>query len=123
MFHGPLTGSLQTLYIFFGIAALVGIVTGMSLHYISGFIISLLNLDASPEERRGRTLASYRAEKRERWDAKEPIMKFRQKDEVPQRNDLGSNEDYLKWNSVKKDQGQGGNRFNTILEEDTSDGF
>lgn len=122
-FIGPLTGSLQTLYIFFGIAALVGIVTGMSLHYLSGFIISLLNLDASPEEQRGRTLASYHAEERERWDAKGPIMTPGQKGEGPLRNNLRLKEDYMDRISVTQDQ-RSGNRFNTILEEeDSSDGF
>ena len=122
--HGSLTESVQTLYIFFGIAALVGIVTGTSLHYVSGFIISILNLDSSIEEQRGRTLASYRAEKQERRDAKDPILKFRQKDEGLQRNDLKLREDYTNWNLSEQDRGRGGNRFNTILEEeDTSDGF
>ena len=123
MFHGPLTGPLQTLYIFFGTAALVGIVTGMSLHYVSGFIISLLNLDNSPEEQRGRTLASLHAEERERWDAKDPIIKPRQEGEGPHRDNLRLKEDYKDRNSVTQDQ-RSGNRFNTILEEeDSSDGF
>ena len=90
---------------------------------MSGFIISILDLDCSPEEQRGRTLASYRAEKQESRDGKDPIMKLRQKDEGLQRNDLGMREDYRNWNSSKQDRGQSGNRFNTILEEeDTSDG-
>jgi hypothetical protein len=123
MFHGPLTGSPQTLYIFFGIAALVGIITGMSLHYISGFIISLLNLDASPEERRGRTLTSYRAEERERGDMKDPITKLGQKREGPHRDSVSLEEDYMDQNSAMQDQ-LSGSRFNTILEEeDSSDGF
>lgn len=123
MFYGPLTGSLQTLYIFFGIAALVGIVTGASLHYISGFITSLLQLDASAEEQRGRTLASYRAEEQERWDAKDSIMRLRQKEEGPHRDDLRLKEDSMDRNSLVQDQ-RSGTRFNTILEEeDSSDGF
>lgn len=123
MCHGPLTGSLQTLYIFFGIAALVGIVTGASLHYISGFIMSLLQLDAPPEEQRGRTLASYRAEEQERWVAKNPIMKLRQKEEGPHRDNLRLKEESTDRNLVVQDQ-RSGNRFNTILEEeDSSDGF
>lgn len=117
-------GKFESLYIFFGIAALVGILTGTSLHYISGFIISALNLDSSPEGQRGRTLASYRAEKQARRDAKDPITNLRQKDDGLRRKDLRVREEYMNWNSSKQDRGRGGNRFNTILEEeDTSDGF
>lgn len=123
-FVSPLTASLKTLYIFFGIAALVGIVTGTSLHYVSEFITSILNLDASPEAQRVRTLTSYRAEKRERRDAKDPIMKLRQKDKGLQKNDLKLREDYVDWKLSKQDRGRGGSTFNTILEEeDSSDGF
>ena len=124
MFYRSLTVSPQTLYIFFGIAVFVGILTGMSLHYVSCFITSILNLESSPEGQRGRTWASYRAEKQERRDAKDPIMKIRHKDEEPQRNDPRSREDYMNWNSSKRNRGRGGNGFNTILEEeDSSDGF
>ncbi|KAL9124346.1 MAG: hypothetical protein Q9175_008231 [Cornicularia normoerica] len=114
---------MQTLYIFFGIAALVGIVTGTSLHYVLGFIISILNLDSSPEEQEGRALASYRAEKQERRDAKDPIMRLRQKEGL-QKNDLSLREECMDWNTSKQDRGRGGNRINTILEEeDSSDSF
>ncbi|KAF6223482.1 hypothetical protein HO133_000325 [Letharia lupina] len=117
-------GKFETLYIFFGIATLVGLVTGTSLHYVSGFITSILNLDSLPEQQRGRTLASYRAEKQERRDAKDPIMELRQKDEGLQGNDLRLREDYMNWSLSKQGRGRGGPRFNTILEEeDTSDGF
>ncbi len=56
----------QTLYIFLGVAVLVGALTGTSLHYASGLIVSLLRLKSQPEEQRGRTLASYRQEKRDK---------------------------------------------------------
>lgn len=122
--HGSLTRSLQPLYIFFGIAALVGVITGTSLHYVSGFIISILNLDSSPEEQRGRTLASYRAEKQERLGVKDPILRLGQKDETIQRNDVELRKDYVSWYSSQQNQGRRENRFNTILEEeDSSDGF
>lgn len=118
-------GLLQTLYIFLGIAALVGFVTGTSLHYFSCFIISVLNLDSSPGEQRGRTLAAYRADKQERRDAQDPIMKLRQDAEAFRRNDLGSMEDYSKWNASEQDRGRGVSRIiDTILEEeDSSDDF
>lgn len=95
----------------------------MSLHYVSGFIMSLLNLNASPEEQRGRTLVSLHAKEREKWDAKDPTMKPGQKGEGPHRENLRLKEDYMDRISVTQDQ-RSGNRFNTILEEDdSSDGF
>ena len=121
--HGVLTGS-QTLYIFFGIAALVGIVTGMSLHYVSAFIISILSLESPPEKPRGRTLASYRAEKQKRWNVNHSVMKLRQIDGGPKRNEFHSEEDCTNKGSAKPNRRPGGSRFNTILEEeDSSDGF
>lgn len=69
-------------------------------------------------------MASYRAEKQERRNAKDPIINLRQKDDGLRKNDLRLREDYMNWDSSKKDRGRAGNRFNTILEEeDTSDGF
>ena len=115
---------MQTLYIFFGIAALVGMVTGTGLHYVSGFIISMLNLQASPEQQRGATLASCRAEKQVRQDAKDTIVKVVQNDEGFQRDKYLLRDDLVNWNTSKQDRGRGGDRFNTILEEeDSSDGF
>ncbi len=95
----------------------------MSLHYASGFIISMLDLESSPREGRGQTLASYRAEKQERRYAKDQITELMHNDEGFQRNDLRLGEDHTNWNISKEDRGRGGNRFTTILEEDTSDGF
>ena len=84
----------------------------------------MLNLDSSLEGQRRRTLASYRAEKQERRNAKDPVTGLRQKDDDLRRNnDLRLREDYINWDSSKRDRGRAGNRFNTILEEDTSDGF
>ena len=116
-------GSVQTLYIFFGIAALVGIVTGTSLHYVSSFIISMLDLDRSSEEQRGQSLASYRAEKRERAHAEIPILESRQKQRL-QNNDLGLREEYMDWSTIKRGRERVGIRINTIIEEeDSSDCF
>ena len=115
---------MQTLYIFFGIAALVGMVTGTGLHYVLGFIISMLNLQASPEQQRGATLASCRAEKQVKQGAKDTIVKVVQNDEGFQGDKFMLRDDLVKWNTSKQDGGRGGNRFSTILEEeDSSDGF
>ena len=116
-------GSVQTLYIFFGIAALVGIVTGTSLHYVSSFIISMLDLDRSPEEQRGQSLATCRVEKRERAHAEIPILEARQK-QILQNNDLGLRENHMDWNAIKRGRERVGIRINTIIEEeDSSDCF
>ncbi|KAI4131180.1 MAG: hypothetical protein LQ338_001385 [Usnochroma carphineum] len=57
----------ETLYIFVGAALLVGVVTGATLHYASAFLIALMNLESQPEEEpRGRTMASYRAERKDK---------------------------------------------------------
>lgn len=115
---------MQTLYIFFGIAALAGMVTGTGLHYVSGFIISMLNLQASPEQQTGATLASCRAEKQLRLGAKDTIVKAVPNDEDLQRHKFMLRDDLVNRNTSKQDRGRGGNRFNTILEEeDSSDGF
>ena len=116
-------GAVQTLYIFFGIAALVGMVTGTSLHYVSGFITSMLDLDQSPEEQRGQPLVSYRVKKRERAHAEIPILESRQKQRL-QINDPGLREEYTDWNTIKRGRGRAGIRINTIIEEeDSSDCF
>lgn len=58
--HG--SRSVQTLYIYVGVALLVGVATGATLHYASAFLTGLMNLESQPEEEpRGRTVASYRA--------------------------------------------------------------
>lgn len=113
---------LQTLYVFFGIAVLVGGLTGFSLHYVSAFFVSILNLESHPNEYRGRTLASYRAERQARKDTRDPLRK------LEQRSDLSKDIDTLKdehaaWERLKKIRGRTGGQLvpNTILEEDSMD--
>ena len=86
---------------------------------MSGFIMSMLNLESSTEEQRGRILASYRAEKHKRRDAKDQIPRLVHNDVGLQRNGSRSSKDYMNCNISKRD----GNRFNTIEEENTSDDF
>jgi len=69
---------VQTLYIYFGVAITIGLLTGTLLHHLSGTINALLRIDgASQAERRrrileqqqqdrGRTAAAYRADRAER---------------------------------------------------------
>lgn len=60
----------QTLYIFFGVAIIVGLITGLILHFLSKTSTHMLGLDIPPLERekkaRGHTAASYRASRDQR---------------------------------------------------------
>ncbi|MCJ1434111.1 hypothetical protein MMC27_003477 [Xylographa pallens] len=109
---------LETLYIYFGVAALVGICTAAILHYSMTFVIKNLRIDGSGEER-GRTLSSYRAEKTERQAEKirQTLPKVGLK---PKRLDTGVKEEYSKW--LKQDKGFAtkGLLSTTILEEEDS---
>lgn len=53
---------VQTLYIYLGVAAVIGLVTGSILHLSSTVLISLFDLTPVPEEI-GRSAASVRAER------------------------------------------------------------
>jgi len=50
----------QTLYIYLGVAVIVGLITGSILHLSSSVLVSLFNLSSNPEQS-GRTAASIRA--------------------------------------------------------------
>jgi len=115
----------QTLYIFFGVAALVGLVTGTGLHYASGFIASVLKIDSRAEERQARSIAEYRARRQEQLEkeARSPML--------PQvalsQPQVGGamKEEYHEW--LRQDKGLQGKKGlipSTILEEDdSSDAF
>lgn len=62
----------ETLYIFFGVATLVGIITGTSLHYVSTFLASVLKIDGRPQERRARNVEGSEVGKLEKLEAREP---------------------------------------------------
>ena len=84
----------------------------------------MLNLETSPEEQRGRTLASYRAEKHERRYANDSMTTVVHNDRSRQRNELRLWDDRMSWSVSNREQGRAGSRVNTILEEeDSSDGF
>jgi len=109
---------LETLYIYFGVAALVGICAAATLHYSMTLIVRSLRIDGTAEER-GRTLSSYRAEKTERQAEKmrQTLPKVGLK---PMRLDTGLKEEYSDW--LKQDKGFGtkGLLSTTILEEEDS---
>ncbi|MCJ1388352.1 hypothetical protein MMC18_001198 [Xylographa bjoerkii] len=123
LIHGVLwpirqLGKLETLYIYFGVAALVGILTGAILHYSINFIVRSLGIDRVAQER-GRTLSSYRAEKTER-QAKKMRQTLPKVGLKPLRPDTVLKEEYSDW--LKQDKGFGtkGLLSTTILEEEDS---
>lgn len=68
---------VQAVYIFIGVALLVGLAIGATLYYASAFLITLMNLESRPDEGpRGRTMPSYRARRRDKLQDKirPPIM-------------------------------------------------
>jgi len=113
----------ETLYIYFGVAALIGIITGSVLHFASRVLIDLLDLRPAPEEN-GRTAASVRRARvkklKEQWP--DPST-------VAQHN--AARAEFLKEEYADfLDKGHGRSRdghglmSQTILEEDDdSDGF
>ena len=60
----------QTLYIYFGIAIIVGLMTGLILHFLSTTSAHILGLDIQPaqneQKAKGHTAASYRASRERR---------------------------------------------------------
>ncbi|KAN0103060.1 hypothetical protein V8E51_011373 [Hyaloscypha variabilis] len=58
----PLTllAKFETLYIYLGVAAVIGLLTGSILHMSSSLLVSIFNLTPTPEET-GRSAASVRA--------------------------------------------------------------
>ena len=102
-------------------ATLVGILTGTSLHYISGFIGTVLKLDAREEESRGRTLAAYRTEKSQKQREEENVMLLPPPRYTPHASvDVSPKEEYMEW--LRQDRGRTGGSLigTTILEEDDS---
>ncbi|KAH6684423.1 hypothetical protein B0J14DRAFT_11938 [Halenospora varia] len=68
-----LLAKFETIYIYIGVGAAVGLVTGSILHLSSSVLVSLFNLSAPPEFQ-GRTAASVRAAREQKklegaWEA------------------------------------------------------
>lgn len=118
----------QTLYIYLGVAALIGLVTGSILHISSSILISVLNLAPLPKtESKGRTAATVRAAREQKmledaWQS--PSAK---QDHQGRTSDESLEIQYNQW--LEKDAGKrkknGGLFRQTILEEDddSMDGF
>jgi len=60
-----LLGNFETIYIYLGVAAVIGLLAGFLLHITSSMFVSILNLKPSPEEK-GPPVASVYAVKRQK---------------------------------------------------------
>lgn len=107
----------KTMFIYLGVAAAIGLTTGLILHFSSSLLVSVFNLTADPEET-GRSAASVRAAREQR--------KLEQAwERIPTKGESGvlridpEMEKFAEW-LEKGDQGLLGQ---TILEEDDSDGL
>ena len=109
----------QTLYIYLGVAALIGLFTGTFLHFSSSLLTRVLDLRTSPQES-GRTAASVRAARERKrledaWQASTPI-----RSRQARRRMEDTSKDYSEY--VEKDRGKRkegqGLLSQTILEED-----
>jgi hypothetical protein len=115
---------VQTLYIYLGVAAVIGLVTGSILHLSSTVLISLFDLTPAPEEE-GRSAASVRAE-REKRKLEDAWQSSSSRGEARLRADPAMEKRYAEW--LEKDVGrrmEDGVLRQTILEEDddSEDGF
>ncbi|OCK98042.1 uncharacterized protein K441DRAFT_604801 [Cenococcum geophilum 1.58] len=67
-FHPQLLSNIETIYIYLGVAGLIGFVAGGFIHLCFGFLSAVLNIDstAGNTQEKGRTAASYRAARRKK---------------------------------------------------------
>lgn len=120
-----LLAKFETLYIYLGVAAIIGLVTGSILHLSSTVLISLFNLTPTPEET-GRSAASVRAA-REQKKLEDAWQSSSSMGEARLRADPLVEKKYAEW--LEKDVGKrregDGLLGQTILEEedDSEDGF
>ena len=94
---------------------LVGIGSAALLHHLTRYVIRALGIDVASEER-GRTLASYRAEKAEKQAKK--ARHVVQGSLLSPRLDSSFKDEYSEWS--KRGLGTKGLLSTTILEEDDS---
>ncbi|KAH7393114.1 hypothetical protein BKA64DRAFT_76925 [Cadophora sp. MPI-SDFR-AT-0126] len=105
----------ETISIYLGVAAVIGLITGSILHLSSGLLNSIFNLTAVPEET-GRSAASVRG-------AREQKKLEQAWDRIPtksEKGDLHSDPEMEKFAEWLEKGGQGV-LGQTILEEDDSD--
>lgn len=103
--------TVQTLYIYLGVAALIGLLTGFILHVSSALLVSIFELNSVPEER-GRTAASVRADKeREKLEQSWHNATFKDK------NSIRKYDEWLDQQTTRRGDDHG-ILGQTILEED-----
>ena len=110
----------KTLYVYFGVAVLVGVLTGTSLHYASKYVRTTLQIE-SHFEKSHRGLAGYRDARRKRVEGRiQPSASVVIKIHQPKIGG-GLEDEYDDW--LKQDktrQNRKGAIPSTILEEDDS---
>jgi hypothetical protein len=107
----------KTLYIYLGVAAVIGLLTGSILHISSSLLVSIFNLTPTPEET-GRSAASVRAA-REKKQLEQAWQSSRTKTER-WKEEPSTEKKFSEW--LETDQGL---LSQTILEEDddSEEGF
>ena len=113
----------KTLYTFLGVAIVIGAVTGTGLHYMTGFIVSLLHLAPEPAEEPEleRSLPTYREDRRERTADIDVSAKLVH-DASLARNQTPAARQLKDWEWSREERGRSRSGLipNTILEEDDS---
>lgn len=117
---------LKTLYIFLGVAAVIGLLAGSMLHISSSILVSLFNLAPTPEET-GRSAASVRAA-REKKKLEQAWQSSTIKSErAGLKVEPSTDKKYAEWIEADLDQRREGQGLfgQTILEEDddSDEGF
>ncbi|CAL8582037.1 hypothetical protein XPA_007715 [Xanthoria parietina] len=111
----------ETLYIFLGVALLIGIATGTTLHYTSSFLAALMKLESRPQEPpRGRTMASHRVGRTGKLQQKTTPRPSSRIAASPRLADTTSADDFAKLLEREKRSGRRSLLTSTILEEDDS---
>ena len=121
--HRKLIFESKTLYIFVGVAVIVGAVTGTSLHFVSTSLISIFNLENPPlplskyeDSNNGQSLDGNEGKEGDSIEANRRINNDTTRDISLEGRRLAD------WDWVKQEQERGRNGMipNTILEEDDS---
>lgn len=110
------------MYIYLGIAAIIGLATGSILYLTSNFLVSILNLEQMPEDK-GRTAASVRAAREQKKLGDAWQSSTGRTEQKLWRDDIVMEKKYTEWvekNAGKRREDQG-LLGQTILEEEDSD--
>ncbi|KAI9797510.1 MAG: hypothetical protein M1833_005421 [Piccolia ochrophora] len=117
-----LLAKFETLYIYLGVAVLVGTATGALLHFCSAVLITLLDLRSNPQSQ-GHTAATFRAAR-----MKKQALGLRREQDKTGRNlsvlDDTLKKDYATWLENDRAKNRASLISQTILEEeDDTDDF